>query len=275
MQSKKLIWLKKPKCAGTSFETALRKLGYIYYVNDDTTLRDLENPENKVICVRSGVAPTDMTFIKLEDGTYKKSYPRSLKSKLRIFFRKPFEPLVFMLKHHSEFWKNNISFTIIRNPYDKFISAWKYLEATKKLEINELLCAMPKKVKYRDFIHITQSQYQSIRAKDGEDRCNYFVYMEDNINESINHILGFVGLTTIKLSHERKTPRSSLDQYLTKEIAIKVASLFEDDFEYFGYSKDISNLHAVSPKKNINKINFLALTLKSKIQPNNPHSRSN
>ena len=51
----KIVWLKKAKCAGTSLETAFMESGLIYYIDSDTKRGDLGAPENKVICIRSGI----------------------------------------------------------------------------------------------------------------------------------------------------------------------------------------------------------------------------
>ena len=237
-----LIWLKNPKCAGTSFETALRELGCIYYVDQDTCLADLNNPLHKVICVRSGCGPNGKTWKKSSDGSYEIVYSSGIKSTLKRIFKQPFEPVKFMLANFPDFFHSHKKFAILRNPFDKFVSSWKFLESTRNMDIKDLLEHLPDKIAFMDWLHITKTQHDCLFDHNGNSICDYYVYMELDLNEQLNKMLLYAGIDEIKLPHKRKSARSHCAEHLEESSIAAILQIYRQDFDDFGYSPNIETL---------------------------------
>lgn len=250
-EQKKVIWFKKAKCAGTSFESVLQEAGIIYYVDKSTTLRDLENPHNKVICIREALFPYGGTPVRMPAGDYKIAYKSTFMFKLRRYFGIPFEPKYFMFKYFPEFLKKYPKFAVFRNPYDKFISSWKYLKSTKHMAIDEVIKDMPSHRNFHDWIHITQQQIDCVRDRQGNVVIDQFVYMESDFNNDINDILEYIDMEPINMPVKNRSKRTSYQQYLTSEISEKIRNLYKDDFAILGYSDDININYPVQKHKGV------------------------
>ena len=241
-EHRKVIWFKKAKCAGTSFESVMQKAGVIYYVDGTTTLEELENPDNKVICIREALFPYGGTPTRMPSDEYKILYKSPIQFRIRRFLGCPFEPKQFMLKHFPDFLNMYPKFAVVRNPFDKFISSWKYLKNIKEKNIDEVINKLPTRREFHDWIHITQQQADCVRSNHGKLLVDQVIYMESKFDDDINDILEYIGIESIKMPVKNKSARSDCLQYLTPEIIRKIIKLYNDDFKIFGYSTDAGNM---------------------------------
>lgn len=56
-------------------------------------------------------------------------------------------------------------FAVVRNPWDRFVSGWKYCEATKSLSLEEVLRNLPSEG--HDYRHLTRPQHVTLFHADG------------------------------------------------------------------------------------------------------------
>ena len=148
----------------------------------------------------------------------------------------------------EEKWKTYYKFTFIRNPYDKLVSAYKYINsnnyANKKISFNQFIEQKDYCSDYTYF-HSFISQYQQLLDLNNEININYFGKFE-NLNIELIHILKNIGVK--KISHysviEKNISinRSNIDKnyasYYDTELLQKVNHIFNEDFEYFNYTKN-------------------------------------
>lgn len=243
----KVIWIKKPKCAGTSIEYLLREKGCIYYVDQYTTLSDLEAPENKVICVRAGTVARS-TICKSASGQYLETQPRGGMELIHRLLRHNFLPLHHMALHFPNFLKSHPKFGVIRNPFDKFVSSWRYLKKYRDLPAASVLNNLPSRVQdFHDWHHITRTQHNCIADSNGDTWLDFALYMENDIESDFAKIMSYLNIPYSAIPHQNKTNRQSATVSLDDAEATMVADIFSVDFEYFGYSTDISVLPPLRP----------------------------
>ncbi len=241
MDSRIIIWFKKAKCAGSSFESLLQRHGAIYYVDQFTTRQEMENPEIRVICVRGGMLPGGGGVFRTPEGDYR----RRPRSRVRRFFGKPYEPRDILREKYPDLFARCHKFAIVRNPYDKFVSSWKYLKSTRDLDALEVLENLPSKRSYHDWLHLTKKQVEYLY--DG-DTClvDEVVYMERDFQRSLDALLTSVGLPPGDLPRRNVTKKDYYVHYLDDSVTALVYDAYRDDFETFGYSRDATMAAPVS-----------------------------
>ncbi|MEW6677493.1 MAG: sulfotransferase family 2 domain-containing protein [Pseudomonadota bacterium] len=243
----KVIWIKKPKCAGTSIENLLRDKGCIYYVDQYTTQADLNAPENQVICVRAGTTGR-MCIHKTREGQYLERPPSGGMEFFHKLLGHGFMPLHDMARRFPDFLQAHPKFSVIRNPYDKFVSSWRYLKKYRDLPAANVLDNLPGRGKdFHDWHHLTRTQQDCISDASGRTWLDFAVYMELDIEQDFARILHYLDIPYTPIPHKNKSERQAVSESLTLEEAQQVARVYGVDFTGFGYSKDISQLQPTSP----------------------------
>jgi hypothetical protein len=224
---KKIFWLHIKKCGGTSFRQTFKD----YYV----------------ITEKSNVRP----FIALpkeewNDALNNFALPLGEYDNKRMLFAKKF------LYSKDEFNKM-FKFTIIRNPYDRAVSNWKYLLKNQKLICRKTLYN-PKKtiMKYsfekfleeipnisknhdRHFYTHVLPYYPDITDESGNILLDY-VFKLENIDEFIEKISKILNVNNISFEHHKKNRETSeYRHYYNKKSKRLVEELYEQDIESFKY----------------------------------------
>ncbi len=192
----KIIWVKTPKCGGTSIKNRLEDLGY---------LRMMKPGKALITGVYSG-----------QIDKFRDRYP--------------------------EFWDQAWKFAIVRNPYDKFVSGWKYLRATKDLSLKEVLTNPPgKKPRYHDWMHLTCTQTEPLSDKKGNFAIDKVVHFE-NLDAELNEVMRHLGLQDVELPVENPTKgrKKSFMDYFDNETLELLNRRYENDFTVLDYQKVLS-----------------------------------
>jgi len=168
--------------------------------------------------------------------------------------------------HHgakSEDYKNNqmtkysdyFVFANIRNPYERAVSSWMYLQKDfpfekklappvernfpKGLSLKDTFKNLPKSNgkqdrSNHDYIHITQQQVDTLLNKEGKFITDMLIRFE-NLQEDFNTGCDKIGIPQQQLPHENKTKHKHYTEYYDDETREIVAEKYAKDIEYFGY----------------------------------------
>ena len=161
-------------------------------------------------------------------------------------------------EHYEDYWNSYTKFTVVRNPMDRFISAYKFArmkesgwfsatgeEGLKKhhqyeicnsMSINEYIFYLHKNPK--EFNRWTIPQTFIIENKNKEIEIDYFVRYE-NLLEDLQKI----GIDKIEKLNSSKVDDDEVIQ-LTKKSKQKIYEIYDIDYQKFNYKKNIKELFA-------------------------------
>lgn len=199
-----LLWVKTPKCGGTSLKGLLKEHKRLFVIEDPWTVQqatlEKEAGQHKIIMVRNG--------------------------QLRVLARR-----------FPEWVEDAHVFMIVRNPWDRFISGWKYCRSTYLRPLPDVCAHPPRKQDHlHDWHHLTQPLYRYAQSDEGAILVDQFVKLE-HLNNELQPLLEAVGLGNKKLSRHNRSHRKKdyVFYYRTQEWE-RVGKLFEQDITLFGYA---------------------------------------
>lgn len=155
----------------------------------------------------------------------------------------------------EEKWRTYYKFTFIRNPYDKIVSAWKYLNKLKRLDTVNINKLSNVDNEFKDFLqnkdvinnyayfHSFISQYNQLLNLNDELDIQYYGKFE-NLNEDLIEVLTKLGVSIKHSSYieSNKIINSSKNninytEYYDDECIKMVNGYFNEDFEQFDFKK--------------------------------------
>ena len=208
MEKKSIIWVKTPRTAGTALKRFLlqhRKM----FEYDPKILMDLKVVNNSVsrpvICV--------------------------IASDLHWF-----------IDNNESLWENSYKFTVVRNPFDKFISAWSHLYQGDKVEQQKTLRQTIDNLPLWDeaAFHISYTQTSIIAGPYGYIDYDKIIRYE-NLQEELDEIFEMIGLKGEQLPvvnsiYHNREHNDYRGYYEDNEYVYrKVKRLFWVDLKLFGY----------------------------------------
>lgn len=200
-----VIWIRTPKCASKSIA---EYLGAVDRIINLAKYPDLEfgahETEAKIICISAGQ---------------------------REFFKNKWPNL----------WESSFKWAVVRNPYDRAVSAWKYLETTKERPLVEVLKTPPNyDSDPRGYHHFTESVFSMV-SESGDLILDEIVRFEDLEND-LSLLFPKLGMPFVGLTKINKTPsRKKGDSRLTSQECRLIEELHPMDFDAFGYERKIEN----------------------------------
>lgn len=140
-------------------------------------------------------------------------------------------------------------FTAIRNPYDRFVSGWKYCEHTKNRPMIEVLRNMPVYSQVPNsaedpttesfaWWHITMPQYRRVVMADGCTLGVDFAVRYENLKDDFDHVCDIIGRPRVELPVVNKTDHMRYKTYFDGDMEAQklLAGHFQRDLELFEYS---------------------------------------
>jgi hypothetical protein len=139
-------------------------------------------------------------------------------------------------------WNEYYKFTFIRNPYDKIVSAYKFINKHTDNKYKSFLEFLQNKDNCDnwEYSHAYITQYQNLLDLNGNMKINHIGNFND-INTELVYILNKIGVDKIKhlslLENDVKLNESLIStpfyEYYDQEILNIVNDLFKEDFENF------------------------------------------
>jgi hypothetical protein len=139
----------------------------------------------------------------------------------------------------SRVWMNSTKFTVVRNPYDRYVSAWSMFKKHRleRLRFDVSFEEFVKSEKIQSnpsvILHV-MPQYEHIIDRSGR-KCVPEIGKFENLNDDLNRILKKSGLKEVKLGHHYKSSHDEYDKYYNDKLKDIVKKRCHRDFEAFGY----------------------------------------
>jgi hypothetical protein len=219
--NKKAIFIHIPKNGGSYISDILSKYyGFKNYY--------LQRPDHKQFCLGK-----DISVDKHENKVHG-----------TLMYYKTSSYLNKIMNMNQLKWNTYFIFTFIRNPYDRIVSGWNYINKfnisfDKYIDINF-------KDNSYNYWHIFMPQSRHIIGNNGKININ-FIGKFENIEDDLTLILNKIGyhkrLHTVFKKNEKKH-KNYQSYYINNEVLNKVNTIIKEDLENFDYPKidDISML---------------------------------
>lgn len=124
-------------------------------------------------------------------------------------------------------------FSVVRNPWDRFVSGWKYCDSTRNRPLHDVLDRLP--TDGHDYRHVTRPQ--SAILFDATGRCAVsFVMRFESLQADFERICARLGLPPILLKKTNVGQRHHYRDYFDTDTRQRLARHFAEDIERFGYT---------------------------------------
>ena len=123
-------------------------------------------------------------------------------------------------------------FSVVRNPWDRFISGWKYCESTRHRDLLDVAQNMPKEG--HDYRHLTRPQLDIITDEQGHLLTDFIIRFE-NLQSGFDQVCDVIGKPKTKLPIRKVSRRLPYTDYFDEQSRDLVTRAFEEDIEAFGY----------------------------------------
>lgn len=139
-----------------------------------------------------------------------------------------------------ESWGSLFKFSVVRNPWDRFISSWHHIMEMdkKKYSLLEIIDMAKKKRERKEYDskqgwHLS-GQFEHLSDRNGIFQMDRIIRFE-NLQTEFNELLTSIGENIVKLPHKNKTEHKHYTEYYNEETIERVYQIYKDDIGYFGY----------------------------------------
>ena len=122
---------------------------------------------------------------------------------------------------------------VVRNPWDRFVSGWKYCKSTRGKPIREVLRVLPKEG--HDYRHLTRPQHATLFRADGTPAFDELFRFE-HLAEDFGAFLGRQGISPMRLPWLNKQRHEHYRSYFDAETQHLFSAHFQRDIELLGYN---------------------------------------
>ncbi|MBC8003682.1 MAG: sulfotransferase family 2 domain-containing protein [Opitutaceae bacterium] len=147
-------------------------------------------------------------------------------------------------RHRHETARDYVVFTVIRNPWDRFVSGWKYLAATRDRPLREVLKNLPIEQTGHDYRHLTRPQLDILMDADSCLVPDYVLRFE-NLAADYAKLCALLGKTDRTLPHLNSTAHRRYPEYFDEPARDLFYQHFKKDVDSLGY--DFSGATTVPP----------------------------
>ena len=138
-------------------------------------------------------------------------------------------------KDRADWPEGYLVVSAVRNPWDRFVSGWKYLKSTCDLSLRELLSNLPENG--HDFRHLVRPQSAILVDSGGTPVWNHLLRFE-TLQDDYDRLSDLIGKPRVTLPRSKKGERDDYRRYYDADTAERVGALFREDIDRFGYTFD-------------------------------------
>lgn len=136
---------------------------------------------------------------------------------------------------HNPYLTDYFTFSVVRNPWDRFISGWKYCESTRNKPIEEVLENLPQDG--HDFRHLTQLQSDVLYPPEGKLAVQQLMRFE-TLQQDFDAVCDRIGMAHTELMKANSTEarqNASYRELFTPRAKALFEAHYGRDIELFGY----------------------------------------
>ena len=137
-------------------------------------------------------------------------------------------------------WQDYYSCAVVRNPYDRLVSLFHDFKSNRGfIKAGSFDDFVLNKLK-QNWIHDIhfKPQIEFVTDRDGTLIIDDVFRFEDGVQEIFSYLCGRLSLPLGKVGHARKGKRDEFTKYYSNKKVIDIVnSVYEKDFELFGYDK--------------------------------------
>lgn len=123
-------------------------------------------------------------------------------------------------------------FSVVRNPWDRFISGWKYCASTRRRSLHDVLTNLPREG--HDYRHLTRPQHAILYDKNRRLIVDYLIRFE-SLQRDFDEVCTMIGKPIRKLLHANQGKRGHYSNYFDERTREAFLRHFAKDAEIFGY----------------------------------------
>ncbi|MEZ0374186.1 MAG: sulfotransferase family 2 domain-containing protein [Candidatus Sericytochromatia bacterium] len=130
-------------------------------------------------------------------------------------------------------------FSVVRNPFDRVVSAWKYLESTKTRSLATALADPPRPEQGdgHDYRHFTRQQVEILRPAGSSELATDYLIRYEDLQQDYAEVCARIGKAAQVLPWLNPTPRErDYRGYFDASSRRLAEALFAEDLQVFGYS---------------------------------------
>lgn len=124
-------------------------------------------------------------------------------------------------------------FSVVRNPWDRFVSGWKYCKSTRGRTLKQVLLDPP--AEGHDYRHLTRPQHQILFHPDGRAVFDELLRFE-SLQDDFDRLSARLGRPLQHLAQSNTGTHAPYRDYFDTETRDLLARRFARDIELFGYS---------------------------------------
>jgi len=141
----------------------------------------------------------------------------------------------------TKIWNNYFKFTIVRNPYDRFISYCFFMNQNditfKKHALERMKIIIKNKKVHQNLWFIPQHQF--ITDNNGELMVDFVGKYESLVN-AYQQVCTKIGIPSGRLFKVNSSIHNDYTEYYDDELSQAVFEFYHQDFELFGYKNELS-----------------------------------
>jgi chondroitin 4-sulfotransferase 11 len=222
---KKCVFIHIPKTAGIYVRSVLSK-------NYDFNLYLFQRPDHKEYCETN----TDLEYNEKQDLYF------ANKIHGIINYYKTSEYLNKLMDMDDEKWDSYYKFCFVRDPYDKFVSGWNYVQETHKMNIDfDVFIKYETILSEDEYFHTFLPQNVHIMNEKNEVYVNKICKFE-NLENDLEEVLIHIGFSKEEICHDKnkkpnKRKHEHYKKYYNNETLNVINTKFKKDFELLDYKK--------------------------------------
>jgi len=123
-------------------------------------------------------------------------------------------------------------FSVVRNPWDRFVSGWKYCATTRDRSLHDVLADLPREG--HDYRHLTRPQHAILYDEEGRLIVDDVIRFE-SLQQGFDRVCDIIGKPRGELAPLNRGDRGRYADYFDEDGRRSFLRHFGRDAELFGY----------------------------------------